>query len=139
MSNKQMIFWGPELLKVTALGVLDMADGQLYRMAERRLAFRSTPNAVVATAEGVTTDNPQPLIVKEFTVTEEHVHEIKALLPEFDVIDVMGMLELQAHVTEEHHEMKQSYIADFKETFESDIGHPDFAAYLLDANYLYAY
>ena len=105
MSNKQMIFWGPELLKVTALGVLDMADGQLYRMAERRLAFRSTPSAVVATAEGLTTDNPQPLIVKEFTVTEEQVHEIKAQLPEFDVIDVMGMLELQAHVTEEHHEM----------------------------------
>ena len=138
MSNKQMIFWGPELLKVTALGVLDMADGQLYRMAERRLAFRSTPNAVVATAEGVTTDNPQPLIVKEFTVTEEQVHEIKALLPEFDVINVMGMLELQAHVTEEHHEMKQSYIADFKETFESEIGHRDFAAYLRDATYRYA-
>ncbi|MBJ7695520.1 hypothetical protein C6P08_05075 [Weissella confusa] len=138
MSNKQMIFWGPELLKVAALGVLDMADGRLYRVADRRLTFRSTPSVAVATAEGVTDDNPQPLIVKEFTVTAEQVREIETLLPEFDVIDVMGMLELQAHVTDEHHEMKQSYIADFKETFESEIGHRDFAAYLRDATYRYA-
>ena len=138
MSNKQMIFWGPELLKVAALGVLDMADGRLYRVADRRLTFRSTPSAAVATAEGVTDDNPQPLIVKEFTVTAEQVREIETLLPEFDVIDVMGMLELQAHVTDEYHEMKQSYIADFKETFESEIGHRDFAAYLRDATYRYA-
>ena len=138
MSNKQMIFWGPELLKVAALGVLNMADGRLYRVADRRLTFRSTPSVAVATAEGVTDDNPQPLIVKEFTVTAEQVREIETLLPEFDVIDVMGMLELQAHVTDEHHEMKQSYIADFKETFESEIGHRDFAAYLRDATYRYA-
>ena len=138
MSNKQMLFWGPELLKVAALGVLDMADGRLYRVADRRLTFRSTPSVAVATAEGVTDDNPQRLIVKEFTVTAEQVREIETLLPEFDVIDVMGMLELQAHVTDEHHEMKQSYIADFKETFESEIGHRDFAAYLRDATYRYA-
>ena len=138
MSNKQMIFWGPELLKVAALGVLDIADGCLYRVADRRLTFRSTPSAVVATAEGVADDNPKPLIVKEYTVTAEQVSEIETLLPEFDVVDVMGMLELQAHVTDDHHEMKQSYIADFKETFESEIGHRDFAAYLRDATYRYA-
>ncbi|MCT0021086.1 hypothetical protein [Weissella cibaria] len=141
MQDEQQVieFWGPELLKAAVFDGISLTDGTFMTDASRRLVFIGSSDSAVAMTEAVDpATNAHPLLVKQFPVTNKTLSVLRMAFPGYDVLLTDGVYRLDWRPTWGHPTIRQSYIADFKDAFEYEVGHQQFASYLRDATIRYA-
>ena len=128
-------FYGPEVLKVAAFQLIDLHDGQFDIDNQRRLVFRATASGAVVDTESVAENGS--LLVWRYDISQKTLADVVALFPEYDMMHHNGVYHLSGRGQWPYHELRQSYIADFKDAFEHQVGHRVFSRYLRDATIRY--
>lgn|GEM_PF-2236675 len=131
----QIEFYGPEMLKAAAFELINLQDGRFEIDYQRQLLFKPIASGVVVDTKPVDTEGE--LFLWRFDVNQAIITDIKVLFPEYDVINQKGIYHLSGRGQWPYRDLRQSYIADFKDAFEHKVGHSVFSRYLRHATSQY--